>query len=52
MRARVAFRAFLAEAADFFAVLIRPRATAAGCFDMTMGSIARKSGLDKPPIVR
>ena len=51
MRALVAFRAFLALLADFFGVRMRPRATAARFF-VTVGSIGRKSGLDKSHSVR
>lgn len=52
MRAFVAFLAFLADEAAFLALVRLPRATAAGCFDITLGSIARKSVVDKHPTVR
>jgi hypothetical protein len=52
MRASVAFRAFSALDAAFFALVRRPRATAAWFFAISLGSIDRKYTLDKRSIVR
>lgn len=53
IRTRVAFRAFLALAAAFFGLFLRPSATAAlFFFVISIGSIPRRIALDKLAIAR